>query len=89
MDIFTGQVRVAQRREIIQAENPYIAAKDAVPKKFCIYECGKECKPSSKLRLCASCPHGYLYSFKYIVGNVYKKIVGLAIRMFNREGRNI
>ncbi|MFA5098557.1 MAG: hypothetical protein WC490_08080 [Candidatus Margulisiibacteriota bacterium] len=85
MEIFTPRVAVKARQETPAVQDTHIALKTVGMKKTCIYECSKECIPSSRSRLCIGCPRGFQFSLKHIVGSVYKKIVGLAINMFSRE----
>lgn len=48
--------------------------------KKCIYDKKQECVlPGKVLNICKNCPYGYIYFYKSILSNTYKKIVGLCI----------
>ena len=54
--------------------------------KKCLFYANKECKvPEITYEKCISCPHGYSYFVKAVVGNIYKKIVGAAINILNAQ----
>ena len=49
-------------------------------KRKCIYMKEMECTaPNCKMDICANCPYGRLFSIKYVIGELFKKIVGLAV----------
>lgn len=55
--------------------------------KKCIYFKDMECTaPNCKMKICANCPYGYLFTIKSLANNLFRKIVGLAI--FLMKGNN-
>lgn len=85
-------------KEILEVQKPETSSKassskpSVKPKKknvfvrACIYDKSVECSaPSSFSDICKTCPYGYSHCFGKIMKNVYKKTVGLAISMMQRE----
>ena len=57
-------------------------------KKPCIYFKDMECTaPHTRMKVCENCPEGYTHCFPILVKNMFEKIKGLAIAMFNRDSR--
>lgn len=85
-------------KEILEIQKPETSSRTSSekpsikPKKkkdfvrMCIYDKNIECSaPSSFSELCKTCPYGYSHCFGKIMKNIYKKTVGLAISMMQRE----
>ncbi|MCX5725996.1 MAG: hypothetical protein NT030_02225 [Candidatus Saganbacteria bacterium] len=55
--------------------------KGLAPKsKKCLYLQDVNCTaPNCKMDICANCPYGRLFSIKSVIGELFKKIVGLAV----------
>ena len=76
-------ISVKTRQAVENEDQPFKKKKSTG--KMCIYMNNTECVPTAGFKLCKTCPYGYIYCFGIMVGNVYKKIIGLAINMFNRD----
>lgn len=77
--------------DLLSAEvirNFHIKQEKTYSSKKCAYAPGGECYGNTGLlEICAACPYGMQTTFKGVVKNFYKKVIGLAIDLLKRDLR--